>query len=280
MKRKIFALILLLIMSSCFCSCAKKSAESTFSIQFIDVGKGDSALIECDKHYMLIDGGDVSAGDKVYSVLEERGIQKLDILAISHLHKDHFGGLTKVLTYVSKVGRTISNAKDSEVNAFDDFEHELHRVGSKITVPANGEKYSLGSATIEVIDGRSEKNNDSLVLLITYGETTFLFSGDMEQNQESQICNRYGDERWNISLLKVAHHGSETSTSIRFLRMLKPEYAVISAGVNHQPDQQTLDRLEQAEVKWIYRTDMNGDIMVKSNGKEISVEVSRKAKDG
>ncbi len=278
MKRKIFALILLFAMLSSLCSCANKNTDSTFSIQFIDVGQGDSALIECDGRYMLIDGGDVSAGDKVYSVLKERGIRKLDILVISHLHEDHFGGLTKALTYVEKIGRTISNAKGSEANTFSDFEHELYKVGSKITTPVAGDKYKLGSAKIEVIDARSEKKNDSLVLLITYGETTFLFAGDMEQNQESQICNRYGDEIWNISLLKIAHHGSKTSTSIRFLSMLMPEYAVISVGQNRQPDhpsKQTLDRLEQADVKEVYRTDVNGDIIVKSNGKEISIETSK-----
>jgi len=278
MKRKIFALILLFAMLSSLCSCANKNTDSTFSIQFIDVGQGDSALIECDGRYMLIDGGDVSAGDKVYSVLEEKGVKELEILAISHLHKDHFGGLTKALTYVSKIGRTISNAKDSDVNAFVDFEHELHRLGSKITVPTSGKTYSLGSAKIEVIDVRSEKNNDSLVLLITYGETTFLFAGDMEQNQESQICDRYGDERWDVSLLKVAHHGSKTSTSYRFLRMLMPKYAVVSVGANHQPDHPStdvLDSLEQAGVKGVYRTDVNGDIIVKSNGKEVTIETSK-----
>ena len=99
MRKRIIAFILLLAMGFCLCSCSKENKDSTFSIRFLDVGQGDSALVECDGHYMLIDGGETTAGDKVYNVLEEKGIQKLDILAVSHLHTDHYGGLIKALTY-------------------------------------------------------------------------------------------------------------------------------------------------------------------------------------
>lgn len=93
MRKRLFAFILLAVTLLCLCSCSKKNVDSTFSIHFIDVGQGDSALVECDGHYMLIDGGDKSAEDKVYDTLEKKGIQRLDILAISHLHSDHIGGL-------------------------------------------------------------------------------------------------------------------------------------------------------------------------------------------
>ena len=279
MKRRILALFLLLIILVCIPSCNKTNPESTFSIHFIDVGQGDAALIECDGHYMLIDGGDKSAEDKVYEAVKEalanKSKKRIDILALSHLHADHIGGLGKTLDYLSSIGMVISNSKDGNTSTFLDFEGKLHQLGSRIKIPTCGETYQLGSATVKVIDVRSEKNNDSMVMLITYGDTTFLFAGDMEQSQESQICDQYGDDRWDVTLLKVAHHGSNTSTSIRFLSMLMPQYAVISVGKNREPDhpsQITLDRLFQADVKQVYRTDIHGDIYITSNGKEINID--------
>ena len=91
-------------------------------------------MVECDGHYMLIDGGETTAGDTVYNVLEEQGIQKLDVLVFSHLHTDHYGGLTKALTYASSIGVTLSNAEYKDSKAFRDFEHQLQINGSKITV--------------------------------------------------------------------------------------------------------------------------------------------------
>lgn len=276
MMKRILALLILLATLLCLCSCSNTNTASTFTIYFIDVGQGDSALVECDGHYMLIDGGDTGAGSTVYDFLVEREIQKLDILAVSHLHRDHYGGLTKALTYAQDIGLTISNRvhSDSDKDSFNQFAHTLAINGSEISVPEVGQKYKLGSATVEVIDVRADKGNDSMVLLVSFGDTTFLFTGDMEQQQESQLCDRYNDEQWDISLLKVGHHGSKTSTSIRFLRMLMPHYAVISVGKGHQPDhpsQQTLDRLEQADVE-VFRTDEGGTVMVVSNGKEVSVK--------
>lgn len=127
--------ILLVATLLCLCFCSKKGDDSTFIIHFIDVGQGDSALVECDGHYMLIDGGDKIAGDKVYNVLEEKGIQRLDILAVSHLHADHIGGLIKSLTYASSIGLTISNLEYSDTETFRKFEHELGVMVQKLLFP-------------------------------------------------------------------------------------------------------------------------------------------------
>lgn len=278
MKKRIIALLLLCCIVLPILGCSKTSGNSTFSITFIDVGQGDAALVECDEHYMLIDGGDTFAGEKVCEVLKENEVKRLDYLVVSHLHKDHFGGLIDVLkdSGLQKIGRTLSNADYNNTKIFGEFETELRRFGSKITLPQVDKPFNLGSAKIEIVNARAEKENDSLVLLITYGKTTFLFTGDMEQNQESLICGQYNDERQNITLLKVAHHGSDTSTSIRFLSMLMPQYAVISVEENNpdHPSEQTLSRLEQADVA-VYQTDEHGDIIVKSNGETVSIETSK-----
>jgi len=282
MRKRFISLLLLISTLLCLCSCSGKDANSTFSIRFIDVGQGDSALVECDGHYMLIDGGETTAGNTVYNVLEENGIQKLDILVVSHLHTDHYGGLTKALTYASSIGVTLSNAEYKDSKAFRDFEHQLQINGSKITVPAPGDTYELGSAKVEVIYSSAEEANDSLVLMITYGDTRFLFTGDIEDAAQTKISDQYqseSDEPFKIDLIKMPHHGSYTGTLYRFVRTFMPDYAIISCGEGNtygHPHRETLDLLDSKTYSpRVYRTDQDGDIIVKSNGKELSVETSK-----
>ncbi len=278
MKKRIYTLFVLLIVVFCLGACTKSGASSSFSIQFIDVGQGDSALVECDGHYMLVDGGDESAGDKVYDVLKERGVQRLDILAVSHQHKDHIGGLIKALSYASKIDLTISNSASGNTEVFRKFEHQLGINGSKISVPHIGDKFKLGSAEVEVIEVSAENDNDSLVLLVTYKNTRFLFTGDIGGIKQSDIVKKYmngSDERFKINLIKMPHHGGHAEYLL--IRTFKPDYAVISVGSGNQYDHpfpETVSMLDQADVK-VYRTDQNGDITVKSDGEKLTIETSK-----
>lgn len=286
MKKRLLLIILWTLVLLCFNACSD-SSPSSFSIQFIDVGQGDAALVECDGCYMLIDGGDVTAGEKIYSVLEERGIQHLDILVLSHLHADHIGGLTKALTYASKIDMTISNSTYVGTEIFRKVEHELGINGAQITVPHEGDICRLGSAEIEVMDVNATSENDSLVLMITYGETRFLFTGDIEDDAQTRISDKYENEKdevCKIDLIKMPHHGSAspksdkgTGSLYRFIRTFMPDYAVISVGkgnVYGHPHKETLNLLEDANVE-VYRTDISGDIMVKSDGRSLSIETDR-----
>ena len=294
MRQRIISILLALTVLLSLSSCTGKS-NSTFSIEFIDVGQGDAALVECDGKRMLIDGGDKSAGDKIYKMLENEGIQHLDILAISHLHADHIGGLAKVLTYVSSIDLTLANSDYSETDTFKEFEGELRTNKSEIKIPQVGEKFPLGSATVEVVDTRAEKNNDSLVLLITYGKTRFLFTGDIEENMQSRIANKYntpniGEKNYpkkvpcKIDVMKMPHHGS--SVSYPFMWTFMPSYAIISVDQkNHpkHPKSETINMLEEMKTKperknrlqEYYRTDLNGNITVKSNGKKVTITTSK-----
>ena len=143
--------------------------DSYFKIYFLDVGQGDAALIECDEQYMLIDGGDTTAGDKVYDFLVSKGIQHLNILAISHLHKDHIGGLIKALQYTTKVDLTLCNTDYSNIDTFHKLEKEFTTNGINITIPKSSpipgesDTYWVGSVKLSI--SVQSKNTQNLTQL-------------------------------------------------------------------------------------------------------------------
>ena len=162
--------------------------------------------------------------------------------------------------------------------------------GATITIPHEGDKYNLGSAEVEVIYAKADEPNDSLVLMVTYGDTQFLSTGYIEETAQKAITEKYvnpDDKEFKIDLIKMPHHGSDksednniddiTSSMYRFLRTFMPEYAVISVGAGNKyghPGERTLSLLRDLDAR-VYRTDENGDITVKSNGNTISVTTSR-----
>ena len=292
--------------------------KSGFSITFIDVGQGDAALVSCDGHYMLVDGGPKSGGTKVAEVLDSQNIKELDYLIISHMHEDHIGGLDEALRHITKVGKAFSVQTYHDSKAFRDFSSELRQVdGCKtIEIPQVGQEYKLGSAKIEIMavgnpndnilesgdpeeydpeDDDSEEykkkrvSNNSLVILVTYKNTSFLFTGDMPFEMEDEFVDKYSQRYAQresdinslnppIILLKVSHHGSGLSTKYRFLDMLLPQYAIISVGEGNRyghPSESVLSILRDARVDKVYRTDQDGTITVRSDGKNLTFDTEK-----
>lgn len=249
---------------------------STFSIHFIDVGQADAALVECDGHFMLIDGGNKADSSRIYSVLKNANVAKLDIVVGTHAHEDHIGGIPGAFSYTT-ADVTLCPVTSYDSEAFNDFARYATEKGGGLTVPSVGDTYELGSAQITIlgVNGGTDTNDTSIVLKITYGEISFLFTGDAEREAEQAILNSGAD--LSATVLKVGHHGSETSTTYPFLREISPIYAVISVGEGNSyghPTEATLSRLRDADVT-TYRTDIHGDIFCYSDGQSVTLQVEK-----
>ena len=259
---------------------AAEVGQTPFQIDFIDVGQGDSALVQCDGHYMLVDGGNSDQSSLLYSYLKARNISYLDVMVATHGDADHIGGLSGALNYAN-VGVAYCPVTDYDTKTFRSFVKYLGNQGKCITVPNAGDTFMIGSAVVTVVGPRTKSssgdNNSSIMLRIEYGNTFFMLTGDAEYEEETSVLN--SGQPLQSTVLKVAHHGSAGSTGYRFLKEVSPQYAVISVGKNNQyghPTEEVLSRLRDADVM-TYRTDMQGDIICVSDGNSVTFSVKKNA---
>ena len=231
-KRLHVILALLLCLSLAILPCAAHAAGQTdgnLQIIFLDVGQADAALVFSGGQTMLIDGGNAADSNTMYAVMQKYGIRALDYIIGTHAHEDHIGGIAGALNYAT-VKTAYCPVTDYDSKAFQNFKKAVEHCGSAITVPKAGDSFTLGDAvcTILAVNTGSDTNNTSIVLRIVYGGTSFLFTGDAERDTEQAILARGTDVH--STVLKVGHHGSDTSTGYLWLREVDPEYAVISVG--------------------------------------------------
>ena len=255
-----------------------KDLGADFYVTYIDVGQGDSALIYCDGQYMLIDGGELSYSSVIAAFLERNEITYLDSVVGTHAHSDHIGGLVGALMNVP-AGMVLCPVTWYDSPAFRSFSYYAGKNAPGITVPSKMDTYEVGSATVTVLglNVESEDINDtSIVLRVTYKDKSFLFTGDAERPAE-QVLLEECPELLDADVLKVGHHGSNSSTTYPFLREIMPEYAIICCGADNKhghPTSFVLGRLRDAGAT-VYRTDIHGDITIWYDGEEWSIATQK-----
>lgn len=279
--RKLLSILLLLalLLSGCLqappettpAAITQPSQNETLTVHFIDVGQADCALLECEGKFMLIDGGNVEDSSLVVSYLQKQGVEELEAVICSHAHEDHVGGLPGVLA-VFPTKAVYAPTRTYSSKCFDDFVYYTDQQGLTIAIPKPGDTLALGSTTATVlgpVESYAETNNTSIVLMVQFGENKFLFTGDMETDAENDLLD--AGAKVKADVLKVGHHGSNTSTGYRFLYEIDPAFAVISVGKDNSyghPYDEPMSRLRDADVT-IYRTDEMGTVIAVSDGKNI-----------
>jgi beta-lactamase superfamily II metal-dependent hydrolase len=259
-----------------------KSAQPAFlpgglRVHFIDVGQGDSILVETpQRKTMLVDAGKNNKGDHVIKYIKSRGINKIDAVIGTHPHEDHIGGMDKVIDTFD-IGKIYMPKKSTTTKTFEDLLHAIKNKGLKVNTAAAGVEINIDSSVeIQIIAPNSndyeDLNNYSAVLKIRYIDTSFLLTGDAESISEKEMLS--GNYPLKSDVLKVGHHGSSSSTTVKFLKAVSPKFAVISAGKGNEymhPHEQTLNRLNAAGSQ-VFRTDESGTIVAESDGKTIKIK--------
>ncbi len=245
------------------------------AMHVLDVGQGDSILLRLpDGKSMLVDAGPSAAGQTVVEYLNRLGVERIDILAISHPHEDHLGGALAVLD-AFPVGKVWDSGYVHGSKLQQRYLQTIKDKGIRFGKPKAGFVEVMGGARVEVLapvhplsGTNSDANNNGLILRVTYGDVSFLLMGDAE-----------GEERATVgtfprsTVLKVSHHGSHNGTDPAFLAQVRPQVAVISYGLGNSyghPHAQTVKALEAAKVRWYSTT--GGPVVITTDGKTFSVK--------
>ena len=246
--------------------------SDNLNVYFIDVGQADSILITNQQEAMLIDAGNNADGRQVVEFIKNKGIKKLDYVVGTHPHEDHIGGLDDVINEF-EIENILLPDITTNTKTFEDVIDAIENKDLQITVPNIGDKFQLGESDFEIKSTIIDKNNlnlASLVIRMQFGNTSFLFMGDAEIENEKSC-------KWEqATVLKVGHHGSNTSSSASFLKQVNPQISVIMVGVGNDyghPKKEIINRLEKINTQ-IYRTDEDGTIWITSDGNRCEFQKS------
>ena len=246
---------------------------------FIDVGQGDAILIDLGETEILIDGGDKSPGVTEYlnDYMDDR---VLEVMVATHPHADHIGGLIAVLDSFD-VEEIWLNGDNATTKTYEAFMSRVNAEGALINRALRGQSIEVDSLTLDILNPWipqfSDINNNSIVLLLSYGEIDFLFMGDAEQGAEGNIL-RAGILP-DVEILKVGHHGSNSSSSPEFLNAVKPETAIYMAGEGNRyghPHEETIQALLEVGAE-IYGTDIHGTIILTTDGDTYTLQLDKQA---
>lgn len=256
--------------------------DEFLKIYFLDVGQADSTLIINNNQTMLIDAGNNEDGNLIVEFIKSLGIEKIDYLVGTHAHEDHIGGMDDIINNfnIGTVYLPYTTEKTTTTKTFEDVLDSLIAKKLSITTANIEDKFTLGNTNCEIMyvdNSEPEDTNDqSICIRLEFKNESFLFMGDASGKVEKA-------RNWpQTNVLKVAHHGSKTSTSKEFLKQVKPQIAIISVGKDNSykhPSEQVLERLESIKAK-IYRTDELGTILLISDGDSNTLEKIKTNTDG
>jgi len=263
------------------CYTANDDGASQLSVHFLDVGQADCALLLSGDEAMLIDGGNVNDSSLVYSYLTDWGVEHLDYIIGTHAHEDHMGGLSGALSKAT-AGKIFIPEIGSDDKFYRKFIEMAQVNNTEIAVPQSNESFVFGDCEVTLItpteNDEEDINNTSIIARVECGEKSFLFTGDCERSEEADILRQGVNISANV--LKSPHHGSDSSSSYPFLREVMPEIVVISVGADNSyghPHEDVLARYEDLGAI-VYRTDKNGHIVIKTDGKNLIVEPGKDKK--
>lgn len=241
-------------------------------VHFIDVGQGDAILVQVNNKNLLIDSGSKSEKNKLIEYLDSINIPQFDYIIATHPHEDHIGNMSYIINNY-KIINFYSPKVQNNTTAFENMAESLSRKNIKIKIlKANINNINLGENTlVEVLspnlDSYDNLNNYSPIIKISYGNNSFLFTGDAEESVEGEVLTQYFNLKSDV--LKIGHHGSSTSTGKNFLDKVNPKIAIISVGKENSYGHPTKETLEKIKDTTVYRTDINGSIIITSDGKSL-----------
>lgn len=280
---KTFTTILILILTLLYCLqftslYNKTNSNSNYlTVYFIDVGQGDCILVNVNDYNLLIDSGPSSARKTLLDYLDTLSISRLDYVIATHPHEDHIGNMDALIRKYH-IGKFLAPKVTSSTLTFENMVTALNDKNLKISVISTGsnsinlgKEASIMFYTLPNTNIYDELNLYSPIIKLTYKNISFLFTGDAElENEEFLIKNEINLKS---DILKIGHHGSSSSTCEAFLNSVNPKVAIISVGSNNKyghPAASTLNLLKKYHAK-IYRTDLLGNIIIKSDGSSFSV---------
>ena len=258
----------------------KLEDQDKFKIYFIDVGEADSTLIYNNGEYALVDAGNNRDGSRLVEYFKSLGVTDIKYVFGTHIHEDHIGGMDNIIREFN-ISHYFTTEDKNNTRTFTEIGKSLEEKGINIEIPKEGDVFDLSDTKIEVMHiskGEEDLNDTSIVLKVIYKNTSYLLMADASKNVEMRIL----DKNLKSDLLKLGHHGSRNSSSAQFLRRVNPNFGVISVGKNndyHHPHQVTLDKLKRLDIN-IYRTDLDGTIIVSSDGTNLYFEKTMTDTDG
>jgi len=261
---------------------ATVSASENLTVHFLDVGQGDSELVQFNGKNVLIDAGTQDMGPRVESYLKNHGVSSLDLLVATHPHEDHIGGLLDILNDFG-VKQVLDSGQTHTSQTFENYLNLIDRKNIPFETAERGQTINLDPAIkIEVLSPPiplfpDDLNQNSIVLKITYNKVSFLLMGDAGIEAEKSLLS--SGSNLDSDILKVGHHGSSSASSSSFLARVKPAISIIEVGAGNDyghPTKKTLKALQSTGSK-VYRTDLNGNIAVTTDGQKYTITTEKQS---